>query len=364
MTTDHSLSRHVHSFFHDYLARQRDLSPNTVLSYRDTLKLFLQFAATQLARPVVDLSLDMLDVDLVLLFLDHLEEQRKNSAATRNVRLAALHTFFRHVGGQDPLYLDQCRRIVDIPLKRVATPAVDYLEREELEAVLDAIEQSTPGGRRDFALLSLAYQTGARVQELLSLRAGDLQLAPPAWVRLFGKGRKERVIPLWNQTADLLRALLAERNIAAASGSWVFANLRGQPLTRWGFRHILHKHVRAAATSCPTVAAKRVHPHMLRHTTAVHMLQAGTDPNSIRDFLGHASSETTWRYARITMQMKRQAAEALASDSDSRDQRLPVWHEDEAVLAYLESLGRPNDYVASSHQETQAAQGVAGSSST
>ena len=210
MTINHSLSRHVHSFFQDYLARQRDLSPNTVLSYRDTLKLFLQFASRHLGKPVVDLSLELLDVELVLLFLDQLEAQRNNSAATRNVRLAALHTFFRYVGGQDPLLLDQCRRIVDIPLKRVATPAVDYLEPEELTAVLDAIDRSTPGGRRDFTLLSLAYQTGARVQELLSLRAGDLQLTPPAWVRLLGKGRKERVIPLWNQTADLLRALLAE----------------------------------------------------------------------------------------------------------------------------------------------------------
>ena len=364
MNTNDSLSRHVHSFFQDYLARQRDLSPNTILSYRDALKLFLQFASTRLARPVVDLSMDQLEVDLVLVFLDHLEHGRKNSAATRNARLAALHTFFRYVGGQDPLLLDQCRRIVGIPLKRVPTPVVGYLEQEELEAVLHAIDRSTPGGRRDFTLLSLAYQTGARVQELLSLRACDLQLTPPAWVRLLGKGRKERVIPLWNQTADLLRALLAERAIAADSGAYVFANLRGQPLTRWGFRHLLQKHVRGAAARCPGVAGKRVHPHMLRHTTAVHMLQAGTDPNSIRDFLGHASSETTWRYARITMQMKRKAAEAIAPDTDTTEQRVPIWHEDDAVLAYLESLGRPNDYVASFHQETQAAQRLAGANST
>ena len=364
MNTDNSLSRHVHSFFQDYLERQRDLSPNTILSYRDTLKLFLQFASRHLGKPVVDLSLELLEVELVLLFLDQLEAQRNNSAATRNVRLAALHTFFRYVGGQDPLLLDQCRRIVDIPLKRVATPAVDYPEPEELTAVLDAIDRSTPGGRRDFTLLSLAYQTGVRVQELLSLRAGDLQLTPPAWVRVFGKGRKQRVIPLWNQTADLVRALLAERNIAPGSGAWVFANLRGQPLTRWGFRHLLHKHVRAAAARCPAIAAKPVHPHMLRHTTAVHMLQAGTDPNSIRDFLGHASSETTWRHARITMQMKRTAAQALAPDTDTPGQRLPVWHEDEALLAYPESLGRPHDHVASSQQENHVTKGVAGANST
>ena len=235
-TPNHPLSRHVHSFFQDYLERQRDLSPNTILSYRDTLKLFLQFASKYLGKPVVTLSPEMLDVELVLVFLDYLEAQRNNSPATRNLRLAALRSFFGYVGGQDPLLLDQCRRIVDIPLKRVATPAVDYLEQEELEAVLDGIDRSTPGGRRDFVLVSLAYQTGARVQELLNLRASDLQLTPPAWVRLFGKGRKERLVPLWNQTAELLRTLLVERNITAQSSSSVFANLRGQPLTRWGFR--------------------------------------------------------------------------------------------------------------------------------
>lgn len=356
MSTDNSLSRHVHSFFQDYLARQRDLSAHTVLSYRDTLKLFLRFASRHLRKPVVDLSVDLLDVDLVLAFLDHLEVERKNSPATRNVRLAALHTFFRHVAERDPLCSHQCRRIVDIPLKRAPTPAVEYLEQEELEAILNAIDQSTPNGRRDFALLSLAYQTGARVQEILNLRACDLQLTPPAWVRLLGKGRKERVIPLWNQTAELVRALLAERNIAAGSGSCVFANLRGKPLTRWGFRHILYKYLQVAAASYPAVAGKRLHPHSLRHTAAVHMLQAGADPNSIRDVLGHASSETTWRYARITMQMKRKAVEALATDTDVPGQRVPIWRRDEGLLAYLENLGRPNDYVARIQQEKQAAE--------
>ncbi|MAE16787.1 MAG: integrase [Deltaproteobacteria bacterium] len=348
MRSKNSLSRHVHSFFQDYLTRQRNLSPNTVLSYRDTLKLFLRFASIHLEKPVIDLSVDLLDVELVLLFLDHLEEHRKNSAATRNVRLAALHSFFRHVGGRDPLLLDQCRRILDIPLKRTTTPAVDYLEREELEALLHAIDLSKFDGRRDFTLLSLAYQTGARVQEILNLRVCDLQLTPPAWVRLLGKGSKERVIPLWNQTAELLRALLVERNLAAKGTSSVFTNLQGKPLTRWGFRYILQKHVRAAAAILPTLADKHVHPHILRHTTAVHMLQAGVDPNSIRDCLGHANSETTWRYARITMQMKRKAIEALAPQGETVQQPVPIWREDEALLSYLESLGRRNGYVANS----------------
>ena len=163
------------------------------------------------------------------------------------------------------------------------------------------------------------------------------RITPPAWVRLMQMKRKaaEAIAPDTDTTEQ------------------------------WGYRHLLQKHVRGAAARCPGVAGKRVHPHMLRHTTAVHMLQSGTDPNSIRDFLGHASSETTWRYARITMQMKRKAAEAIAPDDlTPRSQRVPIWHEDDAVLAYLESLGRPNDYVASFHQETQAAQRLAGANST
>lgn len=364
MSTDNSLSRHVHSFFQDYLIRRRDLSPHTVLNYRDALKLFLRFASRHLRKSVVDLSVDLLDVDLVLAYLDHLETERKNSAATRNVRLAALHTFFRHVGERDPLLLHQCRCIVGIPLKRALTRAVEYLEQEELEAILRAIDRSTPNGWRDFALLSLTYQTGARVQEILNLRMCDLQLIPPAWVRLLGKGRKERVIPLWNQTAELMRALLAERNVATRSDSCIFVNLQGNPLTRWGFRYILHKHLQVAAKNCPAVVDKRVHPHTLRHTTAVHMLQAGADPNSIRDILGHASSETTWRYARITMQTKRKVSEAIAPDTDTPGQQLPIWHKDEGVLAYLENLGRPDDNVAKMQQERQVGHRLADRNST
>jgi site-specific recombinase XerD len=348
MTADNRLSRHVHDFFHEYLTTQRNVSPHTLLSYRDTIKLFLSFASRQLSTPVVNLNLDALTPDLVLTFLNHLESERSNTAATRNVRLAALHVFFRYVGAHDPLSLDKCQRIVSIPKKRAATPTIDYLEREELQGILARIDRQTPAGRRDYAMLTFTYQTGARVQEVVGLRACDLQLDPPPQVRIWGKGRKERVLPLWSQTAALMRALLVERNVDPRSSQLVFVNLRGRPMTRWGFRHVLRKYVGAAARDGSSVVHKRVHPHSLRHTSAMHMLQAGADPNAIRDVLGHASSETTWRYARINIEMKRKAIESYQPDVP---QGPPVWRKNQDLLTYLESLGKRQDYVAPIHSE-------------
>lgn len=312
MKTDMRLGAHVRSFFHDYLSVQRAVSPNTIQSYRDALRLFLAYAAELLDKPVLDLNVDELTSDVVLGFLDHLERARGNSASTRNARLAALHVFFRHVASRDPLCFAMCQRIVAIPAKRTAKPAVEYLERDELDAVLQHIDRHTPAGRRDYALISVMYQTGARVQEVLDLRAVDLHLDRPAQVRLWGKGRKERFVPLWPQTATVLRELLEERRVDPRCAEPVFVNARGRPLTRWGARYILNKHSKAAASAGSTISRKRVHPHILRHTSAVHMLQAGVDPNTIRDMLGHANAETTWRYARINMEMKRKAIEASA----------------------------------------------------
>jgi integrase/recombinase XerD len=342
MAPDNRLSRHVHGFFHEYLTTQRNVSPHTLFSYRDTLKLFLSFAAQQLSTPVVDLNLDALTPDLVLMFLNHLETERSNKPSTRNVRLAALHVFFRYVGAHDPLSLDKCQRIVSIPKKRAAAPTIDYLEREELGLILARIDRHHAPGRRDYAMLSFTYQTAARVQEVVGLRACDLQLDPPPQVRIWGKGRKERILPLWSQTAALLRALLEERNVDPRSSQPVFVNMRGRPITRWGFRHVLRKYVGAAAQDGSTIGRKRVHPHSLRHASAMHMLQAGADPNAIRDVLGHASSETTWRYARINIEMKRKAIESYKPDVP---QGPPVWRKDQDLLAYLESLGKRRDYV-------------------
>lgn len=344
MKPDSALGRHLHTFFHEYLTSQRNVSPHTVLSYRDALKLFLRFAAAQAGRTVDELALADLGVELVLAFLNHLEHERKNSIATRNARLAGLHVFYRHVAARDPANLELCQRVLAVPVKRASRRAVDYLEREELDAIFGSVDRTTTEGRRDYALLAFAYQTGTRVEEIVSVRACDVELDVLPQVRLWGKGRKQRIIPLWPSTAALLRGWMDERKIDARGIAPVFVNLRGRPLTRWGVRYLVQKYARAAAKIVPTVAAKRIHPHVLRHTTAVHMLDAGADPSAIRDLFGHASAETTWRYTRLRMERKRKTIEACAprgADTES----VPIWRRDPDILAQLEAIGRRRDYV-------------------
>lgn len=362
MSAASALGGHLHAFFHEYLETQRNVSRHTILSYRDALKLLLAFAGKRLRKAVAALEIDDLDADIVLAFLDHLEKQRKNSVSTRNVRLAAIHVFFRFVAARDPPNFALCQRVLAIPLKRASHRAIDYLERNELVAILECVDRPTFAGRRDRALLCFAYQTGARAQELVALRAHDLQLEPPFKVRIWGKGQKERVLPLWPQTAALLRALLDERNVDPRSSTSVFVNLRGQPLTRWGVRHILAKYVKAASTAGSTIANKRIHPHTMRHTTAVHMLQAGVDPNAIRDVLGHSSSATTWRYARINMEMKRKAIEACTPEASRPKAPMPIWRSDRDLLAQLEAIGRRRAYVESSEEKAEESGSPAGDS--
>ena len=339
------LGRHVQTFFDEYLTAQRNVSPNTVLAYRDTLKLFFAFAATKLQKPVVELSMSDLSVDVVLSFLTHLEGERKNSISTRNARLATLRVFYGHVAARAPDELEVCQRVQRIPAKRAPKPEVNYLEPDEMNALLSGIGRASVEGRRDYALVAFAYQTGARVQEIVSLKARDLQLEPPAQVRIWGKGRKERILPLWPKTALLLRRLLQERNVDPRAAAPVFVNIRGQSLTRWGVRHILRKYTAVAARTCPTLADKSVHPHVLRHTTAMHMLQSGSDPSAIRDVLGHASAETTWKYARINLDTKRKAIEACAlAGPKIRCAPVPVWRKDKDLLAQLEALSRRPNY--------------------
>lgn len=340
-----ALSRHVQTFFEEFLTAQRNVSPHTILSYRDTLKLFFVFAAARSKTPVVRLGMSHLRVDLVLAFLDHLEKERKNCIATRNARLAALHSFFRHVAARAPEQLELCQRVQGIPAKRGPKSEVHYLERDEVAALLNAIDRRKLDGRRDYTLVVLAYQTGARVQELVALRAQDLQLEKPAHVRVWGKGRKERVLPLWPKTADLLRRWLEERDVDPRGSAPVFINHRGRPLTRWGVRYLLAKHVRTAARSCASLATKQIHPHVLRHTAAMHMLQSGVDPTAIRDVLGHASAETTWRYARINLETRRKAIETCALAGPALPPApMPVWRKDLDLLAQLDAVSRRKPY--------------------
>ena len=332
-----ALARALRGFFADHLPRVRGVSPHTVRSYRDAFMLLLRFLALRRKRSVVDLDLHDLGVDDVLAFLDYLETDRHNGAATRNARLAAIHAFARYAASNHPEHLDLCQRILAVPFKRARPRLVEYLEADEIRALLDAPDRATPDGRRDHALLLALFNTGARVQEILDLRPCDLQLVRPLQVRLRGKGRKERMCPLWPQTAEILRALLAEHSVDSAETQPLFRNHRGEPLTRFGVRYLLRKYATLARPAATTLDAKRVHPHVLRHTTAVHLLQAGVDLVTISHWLGHASVETTNRYAAVDLATKR-AAVAKARPVGDIDPSVAAWRTDASVLRWLEAL--------------------------
>ena len=331
------LARTLRGFFAEQLPGLRGLSPHTIRSYRDSLVLLLRFAAARRARAVASLDVADLDVATVVAFLAHLEVARHNTGATRNVRLAAIHAFFRFLAAQHPQALAQAQQILGVPFKRTGIRPIAYLEAPELAAVLGAIDRTTRAGRRDYAVLATLFNTGARVQELLDLRVADLQLTPPYQVRLLGKGRKERTCPLWAQTAGLLRALCAEGELQHQPTARVFRNQRGQPLTRFGVGFLLEKHRRQAVGACPSLAGKKLHPHSVRHGTAVHLLKAGVDLVTIGQWLGHASLNTTTKYATLDLEMKRQAL-AQAKPLGAAPKSTAPWRKDPTILAWLEGL--------------------------
>lgn len=304
------LGRSIVRFFQEYLPTLRGMSRHTIRSYRDGMILFLGFAAADCKRRLECLELDDITADRVARFLAHLEAERKNSITTRNARLAAIHTFARFLIAEHPDRMAALHQVLGIPFKRGARDApIEYLEKNEIEALLAAIDRTTPNGRRDYAMFALMFNTGARVQEIVNLRARDVRLDAPCQVRFAGKGNKARVCPIWPRTAKLLKELIQKHQCSSEdpADQHVFLNERGSPITRFGVRYILQKHVSACASAAPTLQGKRIHPHSLRHTTAVHLLKAGVDFATISQWLGHANLNTTMRYARADLDMKRQA---------------------------------------------------------
>jgi integrase/recombinase XerD len=324
----------LRDFFSEFLPKVKGTSPHTIASYRDSIVLLLRFVAAQKGRSVSVLDLSDIDAQQILAFLTHLETKRGNSAATRNVRLSAFHSFFRFIATRQPDRLEHCQRILVIPFKRARQRTIEYLEYEEVQQVLSAVDQSTFDGRRDYVLLATLFNTGARVQETLDLRVCDLQLSKPFQVRLLGKGRKERYCPLWPQTARLLRTFCRERQLDPHSQQRVFLNHRGEPLTRFGVRYLLRKYQDRANVQSVGLRSKRLHPHSLRHSTAVALLKAGVDLSTISQWLGHASPNTTNKYATIDLDMKR---DALAKVKPIRGQRPGSWR-NRSILDWLESL--------------------------
>jgi site-specific recombinase XerD len=297
--------------------------------------LLLRFLSVQRKKPVTGLDLTDLDPPGIIAFLSYLEQERKNGVPTRNVRLSAIHAFFRFVASRNPEHLDLAQRVLGIPFKRARQRAIDYLEYEEIDTILKAINRATLQGSRDYALLATMFNTGARVQEVADLRACDLQLTKPFQVRLFGKGRKERYCPLWPQTATVLRSFCKQRNLDLRSEACVFLNHREQPISRFGIRYILARCLGLACEDAPNLRKKRLHPHSMRHSMAVALLKSGVDLSTISHLLGHASPTTTNRYAKVDLEMKRQA---IAKVKPVPRQSRKPWSKDRTILDWLESL--------------------------
>ncbi len=313
-TKPNALGSCVVRFFQGYLSTLRGMSAHTIRSYRDALVLYLRFAAEDQKRTIDRLDFEHVTADSISRFLSSLETERGNSIRTRNTRLAALHTFARFAIGEQPERMDELQRILSIPFKRSDRRGpVDYLEEAEVEAILALQPGASAMEQRDHALFALMFNTGARVQEILDLTIGDLRLDPPYQVRLHGKGDKIRCCPIWARTAEQLRILIG-RLPATESSSPLFTNRRGDKLTRFGVRYLLRKRVEVCAVYLPSLNDKRIHPHSLRHTTAIHLLKAGVDFATVSQWLGHASLNSTMEYARTDIDTKRQALSQVFPD--------------------------------------------------
>ena len=331
------LSVHVTNFLTHYLAAQRNLSPNTIKAYRDVFTLLLRFCRDVRGIALERLSLAHIDAPLVEAFLDHLRNDRHASIRTQNHRLAALHAFFRYVQSEVPERLLQSQQILAIPLRRHPRHSVGYLSKELLAQILAQPDLRTPSGRRDAVLLSVLYDTGARVQELIDLNAGDVRLDAPPQVRLMGMGRKMRAVPLMDATVDILRDHRRENGLDRPEHADrpLFQNRQGGRLTRTGVRYLLQKYVQAVRRDHPGFT-QPVSPHSLRHTKGMHLLQSGVPLEIIRDFLGHVDVKTTEIYARANLEMKRRALEKVTDASPLP--RIPSWKQNKTLLEWLHSL--------------------------
>jgi site-specific recombinase XerD len=297
--------------------------------------MLLHYFSGQRGKAITQLDLTDVDPPSILAFLSYLEKEWKNGVPTRNVRLSAIHAFFHFVASRNPEHLGLAQRVLGILFRRARQGVIDYLEYEEIDSILKAINRTTAQGARDYALLATMFNTGARAQEIADLRVRDLQLVKPFQVRLFGEGKKERYCPIWPQTATVLRAFCKRRDLESHQEAHVFVNHRGVPLSRFGIRHILGKCLVRAGDDAPNLRKKRLHPHSMRHSTAVALLKSGVDLSTISHLLGHATSTTTSRYAKVDLEVKRKAIARVKPAS--RRSRTP-WRKDSTILDWLESL--------------------------
>lgn len=330
-------AKHLTGFLSVYLPFQKNVSKNTVCSYRDTFKLLIQYCREIHTMPVERITMSLLSNELILGFLQWLETERKCSISTRNQRLAAIHSFFRYLQGEEPVGLYHFQKVMAIPMKKARKTTVEHLTPEAIKLLLEQPDKQTAKGRRDLTLLSVLYDTGARVQEMIDIKIGDVLLDAPAVIVLNGKGHKTRRVPITKPTASLLQAYLTENNL---DQPWknqqpLFSNNQHHKLTREGVAYILTKYVEAARKSS-TIVPPKVKPHVIRHSKAMHLLQAGVNIIYIRDFLGHVDVKTTEIYARADTETKRIAIENAYPDLI--DSNLPDWNKDQELLTWLSGL--------------------------
>lgn len=323
---------HVQAFFADYLCQQRRLSPQTIVSCRDTFRLFLVFLRNQTGVEPSALRIADLDAPGVLRFLSYLEQERGNSVRSRNIRLSAIRSFFRLVALRDPDSLGIVTRVLAIPMKREDQKLIGYLTRPEIQALLAAPDQSKWVGRRDHALLLTLYNSGARVSEITTLKRHQISFDQSTFLQLLGKGRKERTIPLWAETVQVLRAWFEE--LGEFAPNIAFPSIRGRPLSRDAVDYLLKQAVQRAIPACPSLTTKKISPHVIRHTTAMHLLQAGVDIATIALWLGHESIETTHVYLQADLAMKEDALGKL----DPIEDEWQRFRADDPLLAFLASL--------------------------
>lgn len=331
-TTSTSLAPLLERFFTQRLMQQRQASPHTISSYRDTFRLLLTFAHQRLHTSPARLTFDAIDAPLVVAFLDHVEQQRGLSVRSRNLRLTAVHSFFRYAAFEAPVHAAQIQRVLAIPSKRFTRTLVHFLTRPEVEALLAAPDPRTWFGRRDHAFLLVAVQTGLRLSEMTGLTREDVTFGTGAHVHVIGKGRKERCTPLAKPTVAVVKTWLREP--PRGDGRVLFPNARGTRLSPDGVHYLMVKHGRAAAKVCPSLKDKRVTVHVLRHTMALDLLQAGVDRSVIALWLGHESVETTQIYLEATLAMKEQAL-ARTSPLNGRPGR---YRPGDQLLGFLNSL--------------------------
>jgi site-specific recombinase XerD len=326
------MGTHLQAFFTEHLCQHKQVSPRTLACYRDTFRLLLQFIKDRTGIEPAALQVSDVDAPAILAFLDYLEQQRGNATRSRNLRLAAIRSFFRLVALRDPASVALATRVLAIPVKRTEKKLVGYLTREEVYALLATPDRKTWKGRRDHALLLTLYNSGARVSEITSLQRQQVHFGESAFLQLKGKGRKERVIPLWPHTRRVLRDWFLK--LGGTDDGIAFPSARGRSLSRDGVDYILQDAIRTASSRCPSLAARKITPHVVRHATAMHLLQAGVAMASIALWLGHESLETTHVYIQTDLMIKEQALAKLNPVQGT----MTRFKADDPLLTFLASL--------------------------